>query len=240
MVKKVLITGGARRVGAYLCRHMAGQGKDVIIHVNTSRAAGEQLREELAAAYPQQQFAVVEADLSDWKKMSDFINKIFASCGLPDLIIHNASHYLKKDLQHTGDDDMERMMGIHLFSPHIIGREFKKWGGKGQVITMLDAAIHSNASSHAFYLLAKKSLAEYTKMAALEWSPHIRVNGIALGPVLPPEGKDAGYFNEVVENSPMKSKVELENIGDTISFFLNNENVTGQIINCDSGQHLLM
>jgi len=239
MNKLVLITGAARRVGKYLSQYFAEKGYNVLIHVNTSVDEGEVLASELSAKYPKQEFNVIQFDLSQWKEAEDFIRKVYNQFGLPDVIIHNASHYLSNKLEETTVANMENMMAIHLFTPMVFDREFRKQNGKGAVISILDAAIYTNRSTHAMYLLAKKSLADYTKMAALEWAPHVRVNGIALGPVLPVEGKGEDVFNKVVATTPLKSQVQLTSISATINYVLTNKNMTGQIINCDSGQHLV-
>ncbi|WP_430815695.1 SDR family oxidoreductase [Carboxylicivirga sp. RSCT41] len=236
---KVLITGGAKRIGNYLAKHFAVKGYDVILHVNRSISEGEALLSELKNKYKDQNFKLIQCDLNEWKKVAKVFKETFDNIGLPDVIIHNASYYLNKSLADTQEDDMEQMMGIHLFSPMVINKAFYKRGGKGNIISILDTAIQTNQTSHGMYLLSKKSLADYTQMIAREWAPTIRVNGIAPGPVLPPEEKDAAYFNEVVKNTPLQSQVQLSSISDSVDFILQNKNMTGQVIYCDSGQHLL-
>ncbi|WP_439185594.1 SDR family NAD(P)-dependent oxidoreductase [Carboxylicivirga taeanensis] len=239
MDKFALITGGARRVGKYLSQYLASEGYDLVIHVNKSLEAGKELVEELMHKYPGQRFSVVQFDLNDWSELEPRINDIFEQYGLPSLVIHNASQYTPGTLSETTPEMMEAMMAIHLFSPMVIGRQYKNAGGKGSIISILDTAITTNHSSHAMYLLAKKSLAEYTKMAAQEWAPQIRVNGVALGPVLPPEGKDDSYFKQVVADTPLQREVDLASISGSIDYLVANPNVSGQIIYCDSAQHLL-
>jgi len=120
----------------------------------------------------------------------------------------------------------------------IINRVYKNRGGQGQIITILDSAITTNVTTHGMYLLAKKALHDYTKMSAMEWAPNIRINALALGPVLPPEHKSTEHFNDVVTRSPLKTRVTEEAINASLSYLINNENITGQTLFCDSGQHL--
>ncbi|MCG8580052.1 MAG: SDR family oxidoreductase [Bacteroidales bacterium] len=235
---KALITGAAKRIGHHLTNHLASKGFDVILHVNHSISEGEELLSELRNKYPDQVFKIVQCDLAEWRTVAAQFKQAFEKCGLPDLIIHNASFYLNKSIGVTQEEDMERMMGIHLFSPMMIDKVFREQGGEGNIITILDTAIKTNQSTHGMYLLSKKSLADYTQMIAREWAPAIRANGIAPGPVLPPDGKDAAYFNNVVKNTPLQSQVALSSISDSVEFILKNKNMTGQIIYCDSGQHL--
>ena len=77
------------------------------------------------------------------------------------------------------------------------------------------------------------------EVITVEWAPNFRVNGIAPGPVLPPENSESEYFNQVVNNTPLKSQVSLESISSAVLYLINNKSVTGQIMFCDSGQHLI-
>ncbi|MCU4157803.1 SDR family oxidoreductase [Carboxylicivirga sp. A043] len=236
---KVLITGAAKRIGNHLVRHFAEIGYDVFIHVNKSIGEGEKLLSELKLSYSKQSFQLIQCNLADYENVEEQFYHAFETYGVPDVIIHNASYYLNKNMDETSVSDITQMMGIHLFSPMLINKAYKERGGKGNIISILDTAIQTNQSTHGMYLLSKKSLADYTKMIAQEWAPFIRVNGIAPGPVLPPEGKDNSYFNKVVDNTPLQRQVDLSSISDTVDFILKNKNMTGQIIYCDSGQHLL-
>ncbi len=238
MNKKALVTGGARRVGQGIVKHLADKGYDVTIHVNRSVEKGNQFVSDLKKTYPDQQFDIFSHNLVDWKELEAVITDRFTQKGIPDLIIHNASYYLQSDFQSAELDAVEEMMAIHVYSPMVIDKAFKRLGGTGNIITILDSAITGYTTSHGLYLLAKKTLAEYTKMAANEWAPDIRVNGIALGPVLPVEGKSVEQFDQVVKSSPMRKEVKQESIHASIDYIINNENLTGQILFCDSGQHL--
>lgn len=238
MNQRVLITGGAKRLGRSMAMHFADLGYDVLIHVNKSVNDGRQLISELTALYPEQNFQLFGFNLTQWRLLNRSCVKLFKTCGLPDVIIHNASAYLEANLVQVTDNQMEEMMAIHLYSPMVIGRVYKQLGGKGQIISILDSAISTNSSSHGMYLLAKKALYEYTKMSALEWAPAIRVNAVAPGPVLPPEKKDTSYFNEVVNQSPLSTPVSEQALHASLDYLIQNENITGQTLFCDSGQHL--
>ncbi len=118
-------------------------------------------------------------------------------------------------------------------------QNFKNFFGKVAIVNLLDAKIEKNEGAHTAYILAKKSLAELTRMAALAFAPHIRINAIAPGPVLRPRGKNDNYLKQVVDHTPLKRQVDTDDIAMSVSFLLNNPSVTGQILFCDSGSHLI-
>jgi pteridine reductase len=95
-----------------------------------------------------------------------------------------------------------------------------------------------NKSDYSAYSLSKKGLWEITKMAALEFAPDIRVNAIAPGVALPPEGKDESYLTKLAENTPMKMPGGVEPILKSIDFILENEHLTGQLLFTDGGENL--
>ena len=75
-------------------------------------------------------------------------------------------------------------------------------------------------------------------MSALEFAPAIRVNAIAPGLILPPEGKTKKYLAALAKRIPLKRRGSVENIKSTVKFLIENDYVTGQIIYCDGGEHL--
>jgi len=239
MNKRVFITGGAKRLGKSMVMFFAKEGYDVLVHVNESVSEGQQLIAELNNQFPNQKFQLFSFNLKDWKNLDSKCEQFFMEFGLPHVIVHNASAYLEANLENVTNLQMEEMMAIHLFSPMVIGKVFKRKAGKGQIISILDSAISTNNSSHGMYLLAKKALKDYSKMSALEWAPLIRVNCIALGPVLPPEGKDKQYFNKVVSEAPLSLQVSEGALHTSLLYLIKNANVTGQTLFCDSGQHLM-
>ena len=75
-------------------------------------------------------------------------------------------------------------------------------------------------------------------MAAKELAPKIRVNAICPGLVLPPDDK-INFFNDMIKSIPLKKAGNIDNITKALSFLINNDFVTGQILYIDGGQHLV-
>jgi len=239
MSKLALVTGGATRIGAAITSHLAQQGWEVIIHYKSSDKKAQALSKSLQARYKGKSFPVVGFDLSNWKEIEGFWNKIVRLYSAPDLLVNNASLFQPGRLSHTSTALMESMLNINFLAPFYLSQAFVRSTNAGSVINLLDTAIETNSSVHAAYLLAKKNLAEFTRMAALEWAPAIRVNAIAPGPVLPPPDKNEEYLSTIVKDTPLQQIVAIESINAGIAYILANKNITGNILFCDSGQHLL-
>ena len=80
---------------------------------------------------------------------------------------------------------------------------------------------------------------DFTKISAVELAPNFRVNGIAPGLILPPEGKDESYLLNLAKNIPLKTIGNLEEILKAVQFILDSPFFTGQTLFIDGGEHLV-
>lgn len=230
----VLITGGAMRVGKELSRYFAGKGWEVVIHYNNSSTAALALSDELKTQYPDRSFPAIKADLGDISVCENLMNTI----GQLDALINNASLFEPGLLSTTDEVLYRKQIAVNFDAPFFLMKGFYNRFKKGVVVNMLDTRVTNNDSSYGAYSLAKKSLLQLTKMAAAEWAPTVRVNAVAPGPVLPPEGKDSSYFYKVVDATPLKKQVSIDNLCKSVYFLCENDDVTGQVLFCDGGAHL--
>ena len=215
--KRVLVTGGALRIGRAVCTAFAEAGAQVIIHCNKSL---EQAR-ELINTLPGSGHQVVQCDLSSPEGL-------LAQCGQIDILINNASVY------RIADDS--QYMKINYAAPFSLMKQFAAQGlDEGCIINFLDA----NENGTDAYSQSKQCLYDLTMEAALKYAPKIRVNAIAPGPVLPPVGLKGPGMQQVLKNVPMGKQIPLQDITNACKFLVENDSLTGQIIYVDGGQHLV-
>ena len=110
---------------------------------------------------------------------------------------------------------------------------------KGQVINFIDTNAVKYKTKYADYLMTKKALLEFTKMAAVQWGPDIRVNGISPGMILAPVNNQPDDRLKRARQIPLQRIGKPEHILETLRFLLNNDYVTGQIIANDGGEGLI-
>ena len=131
---------------------------------------------------------------------------------------------------------------MNLKTPIFLTQAFAQVCGEGQVINLVDSKVAQNQYQYAIYLLSKKALAEFTKMAAVEFAPGIRVNGVSPGIIILDAPKDVAdpedYFKWRLDGVPLKRQGALKNITDTVLFFVDNDYITGQIIAVDGGESI--
>lgn len=238
MAPQAFITGSGKRLGRAMAEFLALQGYDVALHYNQSAAEVNELADWLRVQYRGRLFPVVCHDLTNWKEAGKVFEQLPEQFNQISVLVNNASLYQPSTLTSATHEMMEQNFAVHCFAPMMLMQAFNRLFEKGLIVNILDTKVNRNEFSFAPYLLSKKSLAELTKMAALEWAPRIRVNGISPGPVLPAVGADESRFEQVILQTPLKEAVEIDEIVQTLNFFIQNKHITGQIIQVDSGSHL--
>lgn len=238
MGNAALITGASKRLGRAISEHLAGLGWDIIVHFNSSQDEAVELVEELRRRYPLQRFSHVKADLSVAAEAETLIPKVVSEYGKIELLVNNASVFIPATIAKTSSEMFDLHFNIHMKTPFLLIRDFGDQFKKGNIVNIVDTRITSNSSGYAAYSLSKQGLWDLTRMAALEFSPGIRVNAIAPGLILPPEGKDSDYLWDLAKKNPMKRPGSIEIVLKSLDFILENDYLTGQLIFADGGENL--
>lgn len=242
MVKQALITGGAVRVGRALSLAMAENGYEVIIIYNSSENKAESLKEEIENR--KQKAYIYQCDISKIDNINKVFENIFEEHKNIELLINNSSIFEKKDYLDTEEEFFDAHFDINLKAPFFITQKFAKYcnslnyNGDFNVINIIDSYITTNNSAYFAYLMSKKSLADFTKMAALELAPNIRVNAISPGMILPSVGWGEQKIDKKTNDMPLGKKPKLEDITNAAIYLNDNISITGNNIFIDSGLQL--
>jgi NAD(P)-dependent dehydrogenase (short-subunit alcohol dehydrogenase family) len=133
---------------------------------------------------------------------------------------------------------LEKHWAVHVKAPWGLTAEFAKLVKNGAVVNFLDTKIAKNKTDFGAYLLSKKALAELTTMQAVRFAPRVRVNAVAPGLILAPEGRGPWYLKKQAAGIPLKRPGSIRNIIQAVRFLITNDYVTGQTIFVDGGEHL--
>lgn len=232
--KRILVTGGAVRIGCSICQSFAASGAEIIIHCRNSVNEAKALSESLGGG----KHRVIQADLSVHSEVAE----VFKAIGAPvDILINNASRYEPASLLESGIDSAKLDFDVNFFAPLLLMQQFFRQyqGDSGLIINILDQEIGRTTITSGSYGLSRKALLDATLAAAVEMAPRVRVNGLALGPVMPPPDCGQYTMQKTLEKVPLRRKVELCEVGSSCLFLAANDSMTGQILYLDGGQHLL-
>lgn len=239
MAHVALITGSAVRLGREIVLHLAEAGWDLALHYRSSSPAVSALEAELITSFPDQRFHSFQADFSNTDETQNLISQVMNQFGRLDLLVNSSSVFEPGSFKETTAEMLIQNSVVNVVAPFILMRDFSNSSTNGLIINVVDTRITTNNSDHLSYSLSKKSLWELTKMAALELAPHFRVNAIAPGAILAPVGKDQSYLEKVASKTPMKTPSGVISILKSIDYIIDNEDLTGQLLFCDGGAHIL-
>ena len=236
--KKIIITGSATRIGAAIAKSLSGYDIKITLHYNNSVKEVKELKAELEDLGSE--VYLIKADLSKIKETKKVVSFGYKSMKGLDCLINNASIFEKDDLFSFSERSFNKHLDVNLRSPAILTQDFKRYlkVNKGNIINIIDQRIFKLTPFFFSYTLSKTGLQTLTKTSAMALAPNIRVNAIAPGPTLKNKRQTESHFRKQWKSLILKDKVDVKNICETVKYFINNDNVTGQIISVDSGQSL--
>ena len=234
-----LVTGGAKRIGAAIVKGLHAQGANVAIHCRQSHDEAIGLRDALNGERAGSAI-VLTADLLDTAKFPGLIEQTLAAFGRLDLLVNNASTFYPTPVGAITSAAWEDLVGTNLKGPLFLAQAaaHSLRAANGSIVNMIDIHAQRPLPQHTVYSTAKAGLVMLTKALARELSPEVRVNGIAPGPILWPEGGiDASLQEEIISRTLLKRSGSPEDIVRAVLFFAKDAPyVTGQILAVDGGR----
>ena len=231
-----LVTGGAIRLGKAIALSLAAAGYDIALHFRSDPDKAAATASEIRALGVRCQ--PFRADLADPTAIPPLISAVATHFPGLNVLVNSASAYTQATIANTTAAVFDTQFGVNLRAPLLLLQAYAEQLGQGNVINIIDNKIGFNQFEYAAYLLSKKALAELTRMAAVEFAPAIRVNGVAPGVVLPAGSRSPEYIAWRVQGIPLQRQGTTDQIGQAILSLLANEFITGQILVVDGGESL--
>ncbi|NOQ81188.1 MAG: pteridine reductase [Methylophaga sp.] len=242
MRKNILITGGARRVGANCVRYFHAQGHNVLLHYRSSGLEAKDLAAELNEQRADS-VRLVQADLVDSESLKVLADVASRAWSGADVLINNASAFYATEFGSVSEEQWDELLASNLKAPYFLVQALAPALKKknGCVVNIVDIHAERGLPGFSVYSIAKAGLVALTKILAKELAPEIRVNAVAPGAILWPE---QGEMSEK-QKQEIEAKVALQRVGSpediarAIAFLINDANyVTGQVIAVDGGRTL--
>lgn len=242
MAQVAVVTGGARRIGSIVARHLHTLGFDIALHYRTSTTAAQQLAEELNAQRAAS-CELFQADLDDLAEVEAMCLALRTRFPTVHLLVNNASGFQPTPMGSCSAAQFDAMLSANLRGPYFLIQGLLQCLAEGaSIVNILDVHIERPLPQFNAYGAAKAGLAALTRSLAVELGPNVRVNGVAPGAILWPEGD--GAYDEVMRErtiaaTPLKRLGEPQDIARTVAFLaLDAPFVTGQVITVDGGRSL--
>lgn len=241
--KVVLVTGGAKRVGAAICRRLHAAGACIAVHYRTSKSEAESLRDELNAHRPRSAF-VVQGDLLDPHAPHAMVSKAVRHFGRLDALVNNASSFYAVPLAEIAEQHWNDLIGTNLKAPLLLAQaaaeELRR--SHGAIVNIADIHAERPMHGHLLYSVAKAGLTALTRALAQEMAPQVRVNAVSPGVIVWPENAawmDEEQRRKIVAHTLLKREGEPDDVARAVTFLIQDAPyVTGQVISVDGGRSI--
>ncbi len=241
--KVILVTGGAKRVGAAICRRLHTAGASIALHYRTSEREAFALQDELNTLRPDSA-AAFSADLLDIASLPRLVENVHAHFGRIDALVNNASSFYATPLAEVDETQWHDLLGTNLRAPLFLAQAaaHELQHCHGCIINIADIHAERPMQGHLLYSVAKAGLVALTRALAQEMAPCVRVNAVAPGVILWPESsewEDEIQRRKIVAHTLLKREGTPEDIAKTVEFLIADAPyITGQVISVDGGRSI--
>lgn len=253
MTPTALITGAARRIGKSIAWHLHQQGYNIVIHYHQSEHEAKALAAQCLAIRPysahvwQQSFdakpRATDQAMAN-RQLQKAATQLCTQHPALSVVVHNAACFMPDPPPNNTHHDSVKQQLMHCNAnvPDLLNKALHPTVQKnrGLIIHISDCQDAKQLPGYDTYRASKAKLNQLTQSQALAYAPDVRVNAIALGPMLTPEGQNnhaCAQLNRLKHN-PLQHRGQLQNIHQTIDFLIKAKHTTGQIIHLDGGLHL--
>ena len=235
--KKVLwITGSAKRVGRCIALEAAKRGHDIVVHCNRSRDDAEDVKSQIEGM--RRRAIIVQGDHSDETAVRQMAAEIEDAFGHLDVLVNSAAIFPKKAFEETSVEEFYTAINANLLGPYLCAQAalpLLRKAKPGRIVNLLDSRLQKPYRKYTAYWCAKGGLDALTRALATEVAPDVLVNGVALGPIIPPPDASERVRQAAAETTMLKRWGDPMQIAHAVFYLMATDYVTGQTINVDGG-----
>lgn len=236
-----LITGAARRIGAAIARRLHADGYDLLLHYHQSEAEMRALAADLDTARADS-VVVRSADLADTRALAPLIDAAIERYGRLDALINNASLFSPTPLGALSPEAVDAHYIVNARAPLLLSQaaapHLRRSGGA--IVNIADIYAERPLREHIAYCMSKAALVAATRALALELAPEVRVNAVAPGAILWPDGgKSEEAKASMLARTPLARIGDVDEIAEAVRWLLRDARyTTGQVLRVDGGRML--
>lgn len=238
MRQVALVTGGAARVGRAITLGLAEAGYDVVVGYHSSHAGAREVAERVEELG--RRAVTVQGDLARTEAIERLSSAVRADFGRLDLLVNNASLFRAAPLLEVDEEEWDRVMAVNLRAPFLVVRALADLltGAGGSVVNIVDLSAFRPFLRYPHHSVSKAGLLQLTRVMARALGPAVRVNAIAPGTVLPPEGSSDEEMEREQRRSALGTIGAPDDVVRTVLFLAGSPFVTGEVITVDGGRSL--
>ena len=233
-----LVTGAGRRVGRALAIGLGGRGMKVAVHYHASdngaRETARLIREAGGAPW------LVSADLTTGDAPAELIDRVVGEMGALDVLVNSSAVMERTPLGEVTAAQWDVMMALNLRAPFLLAQAAAPHLGKarGAIVNIADLAAFETWPAYIPHGISKSGIVYMTRALARTLAPNVRVNGVAPGAVLLPEGWTEEDAAKLRDSTPLARLGSPEDVVAAVLYLLAADYVTGETLIVDGGRHV--
>jgi len=234
----VLVTGAGRRVGRAIALALGAQGMPVVVHFNGSRDGAEETARLIVESGGD---AIVEqADLARVDEAYALVDRAVAWRGTLGALVNSAAIMLRTPIPDTTQDDWDRMFALNVRAPYFLSQRAAPSlaASRGAIVNIADLAAFESWPAYVPHGMTKAAVVQMTRAMAQALAPDVRVNAVAPGVVLLPEGWSDEGARHLQETTPLRRLGAPEDVAQAVVYLLGAQYVTGEVVRVDGGRHV--
>ncbi|MDQ3673045.1 MAG: SDR family oxidoreductase [Gemmatimonadota bacterium] len=233
-----LVTGAGTRVGRVIALALGKAGMRVALHYARSERGAREVAEQITAFGSEAR--TLPGDLTDpatGPRLVEHTAKIF---GRLDVLVNSAAVMLRTPVGEVLVEDWDAMFALNLRAPFFLSQAAARVMGEkgGVIVNIADLAAFENWKSYIPHAITKAGIVQMTRGLANALAPKIRVNAVAPGPVLLPEGWTQEEADKLISTTPLKRLGSAEDVAQAVMYLICADYVTGETIVVDGGRHV--
>lgn len=233
-----LVTGAGRRVGRAIALALGARHMRVVVHYNGSASGADETARFIVDAGGE---AIVEqADLTRVDAARVLIERAVAWHGSLAVLVNSAAIMLRTPIGETSQADWETMFAINVRAPYFLSQQAAPAlaAARGAIVNIADLAAFESWPAYVPHGMTKAAVVQMTRAMARALAPQVRVNAVAPGVVLLPEGWSQDGADHLRETTPLRRLGSPEDVAQAVVYLLEAEYVTGEVVRVDGGRHV--
>lgn len=235
-----LVTGAGTRVGRAIAQELALAGFDLAIHYHTNRSGAEAVAREIAEQGRVSR--IYQAQLQQRERARQLVDAVLADFGGLDLLVPSAGIFERMPFEQVDDAAWDKMLSINLTASFTLSHRAADAlrARNGSIVFITCSSVESPYRHHLPYVVSKAGVYQLMRTMALELAPHVRVNAVAPGTVMPPESMTSEELEQLRRRIPLQQFGNAADVARAVRFLAESRFITGQQIVVDGGRSLAL
>jgi len=233
-----LVTGAGRRVGQAIAVALGARGMHVVVHYNGSAAGARDTAELITAAGGRA--TIRQADLARAEECDRLVDEVVGAGQGLHLLVNSAAIMLRTPVGETTTAQWDAMQAVNVRAPYFLSQRAAPAlrAARGIIVNIADLAAFETWPAYVPHAMTKAAIVQMTRGLARALAPDVRVNAVAPGVVMLPDGWSAAQADHLRSTTPLQRLGAAEDVAQAVLYLLDAEYVTGEVIRVDGGRHI--